>query len=111
MGPYNVFEKKCIIGNDVWIGTNSTILRGVTIGNGAVIGANTVVTKDVPDYAIVVGNPARIIKYRFSETIAEKLNGICWWDFPLDIIKKNFALFQSNEIEKVIDELENCKNL
>lgn len=56
-------EKEIIIGNDVWIGFNSTILKGVTIGDGAVIGANSIITKDVPPYAVVVGNPSRIIKY------------------------------------------------
>lgn len=68
---FNAYEKytkkECIIGNDVWIGASAIILRGVKVGNGAVIGTNSVVTKDIPDYAIVVDNPARIIKYRFSD--------------------------------------------
>jgi acetyltransferase-like isoleucine patch superfamily enzyme len=59
----DIGESKIIIGNDVWIGFNSTILKGVTIGDGAVIGANSVITKNVPPYAVVVGNPSRIIKY------------------------------------------------
>jgi acetyltransferase-like isoleucine patch superfamily enzyme len=59
----NIGEAEIIIGNDVWIGFNSTILKGVTIGDGAIIGANTVVTKDVPPFAVAVGNPPRIIKY------------------------------------------------
>ena len=66
----NVFEKltekECIIGNDVWIGTNAVILRGISIGNGAIIGAGSVVTKDVPDFSINVGVPAKVIKYRFN---------------------------------------------
>ena len=63
---YSPFVSECVIGNDVWIGCNSTILRGVVVGDGAVIGANSLVNKDVPPYAIVVGSPAKIIKYRFD---------------------------------------------
>ena len=59
----NLHEQEVIIGDDVWIGFNSVILKGVTIGQGAIIGANTLITKDVPPYAVVVGNPARIVKY------------------------------------------------
>lgn len=59
----NVPEKEIIIGDDVWIGFNCTILKGVTIGKGAIIGSNTTIKKDVPDYAVIVGNPAQIIKY------------------------------------------------
>ncbi len=68
------------IGNDVYIGSNVIILGGVNIGDGVVIGAGSVVTKDVPPYAIVVGNPARIIKYRFSDDIVKKLLKLKWWN-------------------------------
>ena len=68
-----------IIGNDVWIGNDCTILEGVYVGNGAVIGAHSIVTKDVPPYAIVAGNPARIVKYRFSDDIITKMQKIKWW--------------------------------
>lgn len=72
-------ERKTItIGNDVFIGMNVTILDGVTIGNGAVIGAGAVVTKDIPPYAIAVGVPAKVVKYRFSTEIIEKLEQIQW---------------------------------
>ncbi|MBD3377127.1 antibiotic acetyltransferase [candidate division KSB1 bacterium] len=77
-----VQERKPItIGNDVFIGMNVTILDGVIIGDGAVIGAGAVVSKDIPPYAIAVGNPIQIIRYRFSDQIIEKLLLIKWWDF------------------------------
>lgn len=70
-----------IIGNDVWIGVGSIIRRGVTIGNGAVIGANSFVNKDVPPYAFAVGSPARVIKYRFKKEMIEKIEESCWWQY------------------------------
>lgn len=75
------------IGNDVWIGLRATVLPGVKIGHGAIIGANAVVTKDVPPYAIVVGNPGRIIRYRFDAETVSKLLSIRWWDWDEDKIK------------------------
>lgn len=75
------------IGNDVWIGYGATILRGVTIGDGAVIAGEAVVTKDVPAYAIVGGNPAKIIKYRFSQQVIDKLLQIKWWEYGPEILK------------------------
>ena len=75
------------IGNDVWIGARAIILRGVRIGDGAVIGAGAVVTKDVEPYAVVGGNPAKIIKYRFSSDVIKKLEEIQWWKYGPDILK------------------------
>ena len=68
-----------IIGNDVWIGCNVIILAGVTIGDGAIIGAGSLVTKNIPPFAVVVGAPAKIVKYRFENNIIERLNDISWW--------------------------------
>ena len=73
LSRHNLTEKDCIIGNDVWIGVDSIIRRGIKIGNCAVVGANSFVNKDVPDFAVVAGNPARIIKYRFNPEIREKI--------------------------------------
>jgi acetyltransferase-like isoleucine patch superfamily enzyme len=74
----------CKIGNDVWIGCDVVILRGVTIGDGAVIGANSVVTKDVPDFSVVCGVPAKVIKYRFSEENQNIIRSYQWWDENID---------------------------
>lgn len=87
------------IGNDVWIGCHAIIKRGVCIGYGAIIGSGSVVTKDVPPYAIVVGTPAHIIKYRFSEEIIEKLLEIEWWNWSPERIKLNEHLFLKEKLE------------
>lgn len=91
-------EKECIIGNDVWIGTDAIILRGVRIGDGAVIGANSVVTGDVPPYAIVVGSPARLLRYRFEEHVRHMLIKSKWWNKELAEAKT--ILKELNEICK-----------
>ena len=70
------------IGHDVWIGYEALILGGVTIGNGAVIGARAVVTRDVPPYAIVAGNPARLVRSRFDPATIARLEALRWWDWP-----------------------------
>ncbi|MBU2706650.1 Vat family streptogramin A O-acetyltransferase [Zooshikella marina] len=80
------FKGDTIIGNDVWIGYDSTIMPGVTIGNGAIIASKSVVTKNVPDYCIVGGNPAQIVKYRFDQTTIDQLLKIAWWNWPADKI-------------------------
>lgn len=96
--PSTIFTKGDIfVGHDVWIGHGATILSGVSIGNGAIVGAKTVVAKDVPDYAIVVGNPARVIRYRFSEDIISTLLKIQWWDWPEERIESEQLLFQDPE--------------
>lgn len=90
----SVSKGPIIIGHDVWIGTQSIILSGVNIGNGAIIGANSVVTSNVPPYAIVGGSPARVLGYRFSESIREKLLEIQWWHWSVEKIKRNRKLFE-----------------
>ena len=102
---YDRFAEDTVIGHDVWIGCSSTILRGVTVGDGAVVGANSVVTRSVPDYAIVAGSPAKVIKYRFEEDIILRLKSLRWWDFPHDYIKRNYSTFISSDIAASIDKL------
>lgn len=77
------------IGNDVWIGMNSIILPGVKIGNGVTIAAGSVVNKDIPDYAVVGGVPAKIIKIKYETEIVEKLNDIAWWNWSEEHILRN----------------------
>lgn len=86
-----------IIENDVWVGAKSTIMSGVKISNGAVIASCSVVTKDVPPYAIVGGNPAKVIKFRFSETQIDALLKIKWWEWGEDKIRQQaFNLWGDN---------------
>jgi acetyltransferase-like isoleucine patch superfamily enzyme len=80
------------IGNDVWVGNESSILGGVKIGDGAIVGTRSLVTKDVPPYAIVGGVPAKIIKYRFSQEEVKFLMNFNWWDKDLQWLKKNFKI-------------------
>lgn len=75
------------IGSDVWIGANCYIKNGITIGHGAIVGAGSVVLKDIPSYAIVGGVPAKIIKYRFSNEIISKLQNLKWWNYPISTIE------------------------
>ena len=91
------------IGNDVWIGAHALIMEGVSIGDGAIVAAGAVVTKDVPPYAIVGGVPAKIIRYRFDEESIEKLLLIKWWDKDEEWIRKKAPLF-NNYLEFIIDD-------
>lgn len=92
-----------IIGNDVWIGADALIMSGVTIGDGAVIGSRAVVTRDVPPYSIVVGNPGKVVKYRFSQEVIGQLLQIKWWDWPIEKVKEVVPLLCSNSIDQFIN--------
>ena len=91
-------NRKTIIGNDVWFGENVIVLNGARIGNGVIAGAGSVITKDVPDYAVVVGNPARGIRYRFSKEQIDKLNKIAWWDWSIEKIRACYDDFFDIEL-------------
>lgn len=91
-----------VIGSDVWIGTGAMLLSGVTVGHGAVIGARAVVSRDVPPYAIVAGNPGRVVKSRFdADTVAALLDSR-WWDLPDDSVRALVPLLQSRDIAAVV---------
>lgn len=93
------------IGNDVWIGWGATILSGVTIGDGAVIGARSLVIKDIPPYSIVGGVPAKVIRKRFSDDIIAKLLELKWWDMPDDVIKANYPLLSVIPTDETINRI------
>lgn len=95
-------EEKITIGSDVWIGRNAVLLGNITIGHGAIIGAFAVVAKDVPPYAVVVGNPAQIKRYRFTEDQIQALLKIQWWEWSEDKIQKNIQSLLN--IERFIEE-------
>lgn len=104
---YDSSAPQTIIGNDVWIGQNVLIRPGVTIGNGAVIGMGSVVTKDVPPYTVVAGNPARVIRPRFAPELAERLEASCWWDMEPAALKQ-YSHFM-NDPEAFLEALEASK--
>ncbi len=91
-----------VVGNDVWIGRNSLIMSGVKIGNGAIIGAGSVVAKDVRPYAIVVGNPASEVRRRFTDAQVARLERIRWWDWPLDVILENVRLLNAGDVDRFL---------
>lgn len=103
----NINSKKTIIGNDVWTGTKAVILSGVKVGNGAIIGSGSIVTKDVPDYAIVAGVPAKIIKFRFDNNIIQELLDLQWWYLDENLL---IQAWEFSNIKDSIDYLRKVKN-
>lgn len=115
--PFNIFENgwekvvpsleslpikgDTIVGNDVWIGQNVTILPGVKIGDGAIIGANSVVAKDIPAYSVAVGNPCRVVKQRFDDKTIKELEDIQWWNWDEKKIFDNLEAIVGNDIKNL----------
>lgn len=97
-----VTKGNIVIGNDVWIAHGATILSGVRIGDGAVVGARSVVTSDVPPYGIVAGNPAKLIRRRFDDATIDALLRLRWWDWPTDKIRDNMVSICSNNIDVLL---------
>ena len=98
--------KRVKVGNDVWIGVRTMVMGGVTIGDGAVIGAGSIVTKDIPPYAVVAGVPAKVIRYRFPQEQIDALLANPWWNLPEEHLREQIELFQSSEnIEEKINEI------
>ncbi|WP_332117807.1 chloramphenicol acetyltransferase [Azorhizobium caulinodans] len=94
------------LGHDIWVGHGAVILPGRTIGTGAVVAAGAVVTKDVPPYAIVAGVPARIVKWRFPETIAERLQALAWWDWDHGSLRAALEDFRALPVEGFLEKYE-----
>jgi acetyltransferase-like isoleucine patch superfamily enzyme len=101
--PFNTNSNKDItVGNDVWIGSGAKLLNNITVGHGAVIGAMSVVTRDVPPYAVVAGNPARLRKFRFPIPVIAKLLDIAWWDWEPEKVKANAHLLCNESIDEFL---------
>ena len=90
-----------IVENDVWIGMDAVIMPGVRIGNGAIVAAKSVVTHDVPPYAIVAGNAAKVVKMRFDDFTVRRLLKAAWWDWPVDKIGRNLDAIRGADISKL----------
>ncbi|CTQ65107.1 CatB-related O-acetyltransferase [Roseibium alexandrii] len=100
--PATIFDHlrgDTLVQHDVWFGTNSVIMPGVTICSGAIIGAHAVVASDIPPFAIAVGNPAQVIKMRFGERTIERLLDIAWWDWPVEKISRNLSAIRASDID------------
>jgi virginiamycin A acetyltransferase len=100
------FKGDTVIGNDVWIGQNAVILPGVHIGDGAIIGANSIVGNDVDPYTIVVGNPAKPLRKRFDDDLIGLLLKFKWWDKSIEEINSLIPILTCSELEKVRNEIE-----
>lgn len=92
-----------IVGDDVWFGGNVTVLPGVRIGHGAIVSTGAVVTRDVPDYAVVGGNPATHVKYRFTPDEISQLLAIAWWDWPIDAITEHLRVIASGTVAELAE--------
>ena len=92
------YKGDTVIGNDVWIGYEATIIPGVKIGDGAIIASKSVVTKDVPAYAVVGGNPAVVLKTRFEQAVIDELLQLAWWDWPAEKITRNLEAIVGGDL-------------
>ena len=90
-----------VVGHDVWLGYDSLIMNGVTIGNGSIIAARAVVVKDVPAYSIVAGNPAKVVRMRFDPNTIDRLQKIAWWDWPIEKINRNLTAICSLDVDQL----------
>jgi acetyltransferase-like isoleucine patch superfamily enzyme len=106
--PNNWGKETPEIGNDVWIGSRVTIHSGAMIGDGAVIASDSVITKSVPPYAVVAGNPARVVKYRFDPKTIQTLLETRWWDLPEDVIGRELLPFHG-DIHKAVERLKQIR--
>ncbi|MDS3862420.1 Vat family streptogramin A O-acetyltransferase [Thermosynechococcaceae cyanobacterium BACA0444] len=93
------YKGDTVIGDDVWIGYGATIMPGIKIGPGAIIAAKSVVTKDVPAYGIVGGNPAQVIRYRFAPEVIERLLALAWWDWDIEKITRNLEHIVNTDLD------------
>ena len=90
-----------VVGNDVWIGQNVTVMPGVHIGDGAIIGTNSVVASDIPPYSVAAGNPCRVIRKRFDDEFIAYLLELKWWDWDIEKIEANFKALSSGDLSLI----------
>ncbi|MFD7736142.1 CatB-related O-acetyltransferase [Kitasatospora phosalacinea] len=89
------------VGNDVWLGYGATVMPGVRIGHGAIVAAGSVVVEDVPDYGVVGGNPARLLRRRYDDAVVERLLALAWWDWPLPHLTANLRTVMSGTVDEL----------
>jgi acetyltransferase-like isoleucine patch superfamily enzyme len=95
------------VGHDVWLGYGAHVLGGARVGHGAVVAARAVVFADVPDYAVVAGNPAQVVRYRFSQPIVRRLLRIAWWDWPDEVVRANLEWFY-RPVREFVEHFDPC---
>ena len=96
----NIINKgDTVVGNDVWLGNGATIMQGVSLGDGAIVGTNSLVTKDVPPYTVVGGNPARVIRKRFDDKTIDALVKLAWWDWDIQKITENIQAITQGDVD------------
>lgn len=98
--------KRVVVGNDVWIGHGAVVMPGVTLGDGAVVGANAVVTRDVAPYTVIAGAPARPLRARFAPEVAARLSALAWWDWPAEKLAEAIPDMQALAVEAFLDRWE-----
>lgn len=90
-----------VVGNDVWFGMEALVMPGVSIGHGAIVAARAVVGSDVPPYAVVAGNPARIVRMRYDEETVRRLLAVAWWDWPVDKVTRNIDAISGTDLDRL----------
>ncbi|GAM59101.1 acrtyltransferase [Vibrio ishigakensis] len=100
--PFKKF-KDTVIGNDVWLGYEVTVMPGVSIGDGAIVGSKSVVASDIPPYSIAVGNPAKVVKARFTEEEQKVLLELAWWDWQIELIEQAMPILVKGDIPKLVE--------
>ncbi|MFC1672945.1 CatB-related O-acetyltransferase [Pseudomonadota bacterium] len=90
-----------VVGNDAWIGMEAMLMPGVTIGDGAIIGARAVVSRDVPPYSVVAGNPARVVRERFNRDEAARLVAVAWWDWPTEVVSEHVRTLMAGNVDEI----------
>jgi virginiamycin A acetyltransferase len=92
-----------VVGNDVWLGYQTTVMPGVKIGHGAIVAAGSVVTSDIPDYAIAGGNPVRVIRSRYAPEEIQRLLELAWWDWPAEHLTRHIRTIMTGDVDEVAD--------